>query len=124
MHQIYGRIPLPLISNILDFDGCLRCTTMNWASFQSIWLAQKRFFCNQYLKVVTRVRLITAIVINLLLWGRESWALTAGQRNNLNVRFNSWTRLMSRMTKLDLRIISIRDEELRKRLGIESSDEI
>ena len=42
---------------------------MNWASFQSIWLAQKRYFCN-------------------------------------------------------LRILSIRDEELRKCLGIESLDEI
>ena len=31
---------------------------------------------------------------------------------------------MSRMTKLDLRNLSIRDRELRKRLGIESLSEI
>ena len=70
------------------------------------------------------MQLFTAVVINLLLWGCESWTLTAGQRNNLNVRFNSWVRAMSRMTKLDLRTHSIRYEDLRKRLGIESFDEI
>ena len=66
----------------------------------------------------------TAIVINLLLWGYESWTLTAGQRQNLNVRFNIWIRAMSSMTKLDLCNHSIRDEEPRKRLGIESLSEI
>ena len=50
--------------------------------------------------------------------------LTAGWRNNLNVRFNSWVCVMSGMTKWDLRILSIRDEKLRKRLGIESLGEI
>ena len=70
------------------------------------------------------MRLFTAIVINLLLWGCESWTLTAGQRQSLNVRFNRWIRAMSRMTKLDLRNLSIRDKELRKRLGIESLSEI
>ena len=64
------------------------------------------------------MQLFTAIDINLLLWGCESWALTAGQRNNLNVRFNRWVRAMSRTTKWDLVFLSIRDEELRKCLGI------
>ena len=50
--------------------------------------------------------------------------LTAGQRHNFNVRFNSWVRVISRMIKLDLRKHSLRDEELRKRLEIESLDEI
>ena len=54
----------------------------------------------------------------------ESWTLTAGQRQNLNVRLNRWIRMMSRMIKLDLRNHSIRDEELRKCLGIESLSEI
>ena len=49
---------------------------------------------------------------------------TAGQRQNINVRFNRWIPAMSRTTKLDLQIHSIRDEELRKRLGIESLSEI
>ena len=39
-------------------------------------------------------------------------------------RFNSWVRAMSRMTKWDLRILSIRNEELRKCLGIDSLNEI
>ena len=56
--------------------------------------------------------------------GCKSWALTAGQCNNLNVHFNSWICAMSRMTKWDLQIISIRDEELRKCLGIDSLNEI
>ena len=62
---------------------------------QRIGLASKAFgslrkeiFCNQFLKEVTRVRLFTTIVINLLLWGCESWMLNAGQRQNLNVCFN------------------------------------
>ena len=70
------------------------------------------------------MRIYTAIVIHLLLWGCESWTLTAGQRHNLNVRFNIWIRAMSRMTKRDLRNHSIRDKELRRRLGIELLDEI
>ena len=70
------------------------------------------------------MRLFTAIVVNLLLWGCESWTLTAGQRQNLNVCFNIWIQAMSRVTKRELRTHSIRDEELRKRLGIESLDDI
>ena len=69
------------------------------------------------------MQLFTAIVINLLLWGCESWTLTADQRHNLDVRFNSWIHAMSRMTKLDLQTHSIRDEELMKHLEIESLDE-
>ena len=51
-------------------------------------------------------------------------ALTAGQQNNLNVRSNRWVRAMSRTTKWGQRILSIRDEELRKRLGIHLFDDI
>ena len=43
----------------------------------------EKSFCNHSLKGVTRVRLFTAIVINLLLLGCELWKLTAGQRQNL-----------------------------------------
>ena len=64
--------------------------------------ALKKLFCNQSIKVATRVRLFSTIVIHLLLWGCESWTLIAGQCNNLNVRFNSWVHAMSRMTKWDL----------------------
>ena len=70
------------------------------------------------------MRRFAAIVINLLLYGCESCTLTAGQRQHLNVRFNRWIRAMSRMSKLDLRKHSITDEELRKRLEIESFSEI
>ena len=48
----------------------------------------------------------------------------SGHRKNLNVRFNIWIRSMPRMTVPDLRNDSIRDEELRKRLGTELLDEI
>ena len=140
-----------LAANKADFDltceggGCISFTdefrylgsliscdlTDNSDIQQRIGLASKAFgslrkeiFCNQSLKEVTRVRLFTAIVINLLLWGCESWTLTAGQRQSLNVRFNKWIRMMSRMTKLDLRNLSIKDKELRKCLGIESLNEI
>ena len=34
-------------------------------------LLRKEIFCNQSLKIVTQVRLFTAFVINLLLWGCE-----------------------------------------------------
>ena len=50
--------------------------------------------------------------------------MDAGQRQNLNVRFNRWIQVMSRMTKLDLHKHSIRDKEIRKHLGIESLSEI
>ena len=106
-----------LAANKADFDltckggGCISFTdefrylgsliscdlTDNSDIQQRIGLASKAFgslrkeiFCNQSLKEITRVRLFTAIVINLLLWGCESWKLTAGQRQSLNVRFNRW----------------------------------
>ena len=83
---------------------------------------RKEIFCNQSLKAVIPVWLFTAVVINLLLWSCESWTLTAGQHQNLNVCFNIWIcamSRMSRMSKLDLRTHSIRDDELRKHLEIE-----
>ena len=61
--------------------------------------------------------------IHIMFTELRSWTLTSGQHQNFNVCFNSWVRAMSRMTKWDLRILSIRDEELRKRLGIESLGE-
>ena len=47
----------------------------------------------------------------------RQWPRCQIKRQNLNVRFNRWIRAMSRTTKLDLRKHSIRDKELRKRLG-------
>ena len=111
-----------LISWLLTDDSDVQQRTgLASKALGSLW---KYIFCNQSLKTVTQARLFTAIVIHLLLWGCESWALATGQRNGLNVRFNRWVRAMSIMTKWDIRILSIRDEELRKRLGIDSFDEI
>ena len=39
--------------------------------------------------------ILTAIVMNLLLWGCETWALLSEDRNRLNVCFNKWVRAMT-----------------------------
>ena len=53
-------------------------------------------FCNEkQLSPIIRRRLFMAIVVNLLLWGCETWALLSEDRNRLNVCFNKWVRAMT-----------------------------
>ena len=68
MHHIYGQISLPWISNIswLLTDNSDGQHHIGLAS-QAFGSLRKDIFCYQFLKVVTRVQLFTAIVINLLL---------------------------------------------------------
>ena len=47
-------------------------------------------FCNEkQLSPIIRRRLFMAIVMHLLLWGCETWALLSEDRNRLNLCFNS-----------------------------------
>jgi len=53
-------------------------------------------FCNRkHLSPTIRRRLFMAIVINLLLWGCETWALTKQQHQRLESCFNKWIRAMT-----------------------------
>ena len=83
-------------------------------------------FCNEkQLSPIIRRRLFMAIVVNLLLWGCETWALLSEDRNRLNVCFNKWVRAMTGTKWSDIREKRITNKQLRERLdNIESFDEI
>ena len=66
-----------------------------------------------------------AIVMNLLLWGCETWALLFVDPNRLNVCFNKWVRIMTGTKWRDIREKRITKKQIHERLdNIESFDEI
>ena len=83
-------------------------------------------FCNQkYLSAKIRRRLFMAIVINLLLWGCETWALTKQQHQRLESCFNKWIRAMTGTRWKEIRENRISNKFLREKLdNIDSFEEI
>ena len=66
-----------------------------------------------------------AIIMNLLLWGYETWALLSEGRNQLNVCFNKWVRARTGTKWSHIREKHLTNKQLHKRLdNIESSNEI
>ena len=63
----------------------------------------KRFLCNEIIPVKLRVWLYDAVVINILLWGCESWALTAELQRKLEVCHHRFLRKMIGITIYDVR---------------------
>jgi len=45
----------------------------------------EKVLCNRKLQAITRTRFYEATVVNLLLWGCKSWALTKEQKRKLEV---------------------------------------
>ena len=83
-------------------------------------------FCNRkYLSPKIRRRLFMAIVINLLLWGCETWALTKEQHQRLESCFNKWIRAMTGTRWKEIRENRISNKFLREKLdNIDSFEEI
>ena len=83
-------------------------------------------FCNEkQLSPIIRRRLFMAIVMHLLLWGCETWALLSEDRNRFMVCFNKWVRAMTGTRWSEIREKRLTNKQLRERLdNIESFDEI
>ena len=66
-----------------------------------------------------------AIIMSLLLWGCETWALLSEDRNRLKVCFNKWVIVIIGTKWSDIREKRLTHKQLRERLdNIESFDEI
>ena len=63
-------------------------------------------------------------VVNTLLWGVETWALTTDHITSLRSCFNKCVRSMSRVTWMDQREHHIHDAHLRERLGLNALEGI
>ena len=83
-------------------------------------------FCNEkQLSPIIWRRLFMAIVVDLLLWGCETWLLLSEDRNRLNVFFNKWVRAMVGTRWNGIREKRLTKKQLRERLdNIESFHEI
>jgi len=76
----------------------------------------KRVLCNEDIPAKLRVRLYDATVINILLWGCESWALTAELRRKLEVCHHRFLRKMVNITIYDVKDNHISNEQVREEL--------
>ena len=76
----------------------------------------RRVLCNEAIPVKLRVRLYDATVINILLWGCESWALTTELRRKLEVCHHRFLRKMANITIYDVKDFYISNRQVREEL--------
>ena len=79
--------------------------------------AMEKTLCNQQLQVCYRIRIYEATVLNILLWGCESWALTTELRRNLEVCHHRFLRRMAKINIYDVMEHHISNDEIREKLG-------
>ena len=77
----------------------------------------EKVLCNRKLQAITRTRFYEATVVNLLLWGCESWALTKEQKRKLEVCHHRSLRKMAGITIFDVKEKHITNKQVRERLG-------
>ena len=77
----------------------------------------KKVLCNSRIPVKLRVRIFDATVVNILLWGCESWALTAELERKLKVCHNRFLRKMVGITIYDVKDHHISMDLVREELG-------
>jgi len=83
------------------------------------------FYNRKHLNPNIPRRLFSAIVINLILWGCETWALTKQHQNRLNSCYNKRIRAMTGTKWKEVREKRITNKSLREKLdNIDSFDEI
>ena len=73
--------------------------------------------CNEDLPAKLRIRLYDATVINILLWGCESWALTEELRRKLEVCHHRFLRKMIGITIYDVKDHHISNAQVREELN-------
>ena len=89
-----------------------RCINQANCAFATV----KRVLYNKDIPVKLRIRLYDATVINLLLWGCESWALTEELRRKLEICHHIFLRKMVGITIYDVKDNHISNEQVREEL--------
>jgi hypothetical protein len=82
------------------------CTTMN-----------KQVLSNKKIPIDIRRRLYQAIVVNVALWGNESWALMEENRKKVETFHHSCLRRMYKWTMLAIAEKGITNEQVRRAAG-------
>ena len=100
-------------SSLKDDDDIKRRINQACGAFTQ---AQK-VLCNRKLQAITRTRFYEATVVNLLLWGCKSWALTKEQKRKLKVCYHQSLRNMGGITIFDVKGKHITNKQVRERLG-------
>ena len=77
----------------------------------------EKVLCDHRLQAKTRVRFYEATVVNLLLWGCESWALTKELKRKLEVCHHRFLRRIAGITIFDVMEQHITNEQVREGLG-------
>ena len=77
----------------------------------------KRVLCNKDILAKLRIRLYDATVINILLRGCKSWALTEELRRKLEVYHHRFLRKMVNITIYDVKDEHISNKQVREELN-------
>ena len=91
-----GSIYTPSMKNTPDIDNRIR------KSQHLFFSLNKLVFRNKDIDIQIRKRVYVAIVVNILLWGCESWALTVDDRRKLEVFHTRCCRRMLNITIYDV----------------------
>ena len=79
--------------------------------------AMEKTLCDQKINPSIRVKIYEATVVNILLWGCESWALTEKLREKLEVYHNRFLRRMAKINTHDAKENHITNESVREALN-------
>ena len=104
-----GTIFTPSLKDDLDIRH--RITQANGA-----FATMKQVLCNKDMPAKLRVRLYDATVINILLWGCESWALTEELRRKLEVCHHRFLRKIVGIIIYDVKKIISQTNKLERKL--------
>ena len=105
-----GTIFTPSLKDDMDIQR--RINQANGA-----FATMKRVLCNKNIDTKLRIRLYDATVINILLWGCESWALTEELRRKLEVCHHRFLRKMVGVTIYDVKDHHISNAQVREELN-------
>ena len=100
-------------SSLKDDDNIKRRISQACSAFAQA----KKLLCNRKLQVITRTWFYEATVVNLLLWGCESWALTKEQKRKLEVCHHLSLKRTAGITIFDVKEKHITNKQVRERLG-------
>ena len=100
-------------SSLKDDDDIKRRISQACGAFAQA----EKVLCNRKLQAITRTRFYEATVVNLLLWGCGSWALTKEQKQKLEVCHHRSLRKMAGITIFDVKEKRITNKQVRERLG-------
>jgi len=100
-----------------DVDGRIKSATCAFGALK------KSIFGSKHIKPATKKAVYLAIILNILLYGAESWCLTEKLLQRLRVFHNQCIRSMCRVTRWHTRKHRISNKVLRDRLKMETIDQ-